>query len=402
VNIFSKAVHAGDRKRAGAGSGKRRDYTPSTTPIHLASTYFYDTSETVDKIFAHEEHGYSYQRYDNPTVAALEEVVNAMEGGHGTIACASGMAALHLALHAVLLDRPKRILCASQLYGATINMLTKVLEPFGTITTFVDICDLAAIETALAEVKPGLLLLETISNPTLRVPDLRAIAQLCRVANCVFIVDNTFATPMLVRPLEHGAHLSVNSGTKYLGGHGDVLAGLITYDAENEPFIRQLSRTYGPVIGPFEAYLTMRGIKTFPVRMARQCQNAIQVFDWLSRHPKVDRVYFTGDPAHPDAETIARLFPKDCTGAIVSFEIKGAAVKEDVFRFIDALQMVVRGTTLGDVHTLVLYPLIASHRDLSAKQRERMGIRDNLVRVSVGIESPDDIIADLDQALSAV
>jgi len=398
VNIFSKAVHAGDRKRAGAGSGKRRDYTPSTTPIHLASTYFYDTSETVDKIFAHEEHGYSYQRYDNPTVAALEEVVNAMEGGHGTIACASGMAALHLALHAVLLDRPKRILCASQLYGATINMLTKVLEPFGTITTFVDICDLAAIEAALAEVKPGLLLMETISNPTLRVADLDAIGRLCRAANCVFIVDNTFATPMLVRPLEHGAHLSVNSGTKYLGGHGDVLAGLITYDAENEPFIRQLSRTYGPVIGPFEAYLTMRGIKTFPLRMERQCENAAKVAAWLRQDARVEKVIYLDDPEHPDREVIDRMFPAGLYGAMVSFAIRGAE-KADVFRFMDALKMVVPATSLGDVHTLCLYPLVASHRDVPPKQRARLGITDNLVRFSIGIEGAEDIIADISQAL---
>ncbi len=163
--------------------------------------------------------------------------MNALEGGHGTIACASGMAALHLALHAILLDRPKRILCASQLYGATINMLTKVMEPFSTTTTFVDICDLAAIEKALVDEKPSVLLMETVSNPTLRVADLEALGKLCRAHHCVFLVDNTFATPLLVRPLEHGAHVVVHSGTKYLGGHGDVLAGLITYDAEHEPFI---------------------------------------------------------------------------------------------------------------------------------------------------------------------
>jgi cystathionine beta-lyase/cystathionine gamma-synthase len=398
VNIHSKAVHVGDRKRAGEGSGKRRDYTPSTTPIHLSSTYFYDTSETVDKIFAHEEHGYSYLRYDNPTVAALEEVVNALEGGHGTLACASGMAALYLAIHGVLLDRPKRILCASQLYGATINMLTKVIEPFGTITTFIDICDLAAVEKALAEVKPGMLLLETVSNPTLRVADLTELGRLCRAANCVLMVDNTFASPMLVRPLEHGAHIVVHSGTKYLGGHGDVMAGLITYDAEHEPLIRQLSRTYGPVLGPFEAYLTMRGIKTFPLRMERQCKNAAALAAWLRQDPRVERVIYLDDPAHPDRAVIDRLFPAGLYGAMVSFAIKGAA-KADVFQFMDRLKMVVPATSLGDVHTLCLYPLVASHRDVPPKQRQRLGITDNLVRFSLGIEAPEDIIADISQAL---
>ncbi|MBY0504554.1 MAG: PLP-dependent aspartate aminotransferase family protein [Bryobacteraceae bacterium] len=398
MNIHSTAVHAGDRKRAGEGAHKRRDYTPSTTPIHLASTYFYDTAETVDKIFAHEEHGYSYLRYDNPTVAALEEVVNALEGGHGTIACASGMAALHLALHAVLLDRPKRILCASQLYGATINMLTKVMEPFGTITTFVDICDLAAVEQQLAEIKPAVLLMETVSNPTLRVADLDALGRLCRAANCVLMVDNTFATPMLVRPMEHGAHVVVHSGTKYFGGHGDVMAGLVTYDAEHEPLVRQLSRTYGPVIGPFEAYLTMRGIKTFPLRMERQCENAAKLAAWLRQDPRVERVIYLDDPAHPDRAVIDRLFAPGLSGAMVSFTIRGAE-KADVFRFMDALKMVVPATSLGDVHTLCLYPLIASHRDVPPKQRARLGITDNLVRFSLGIEGPADIIADISQAM---
>jgi len=398
VNINSTAVHAGDRKRAGEGSEKRKDYIPSTTPIHLASTYFYDRSETVDKIFAHEEHGYSYGRYDNPTVAALEEVVNALEGGHGTIACASGMAALHLALHAVLLDRPKRILCASQLYGATINMLTKVMEPFGTETTFVDICDLAAVQQGLAEVKPGVLLMETVSNPTLRVADLDALGLVCRAANCVLMVDNTFASPMLVRPLEHGAHIVVHAGTKYLAGHGDVMAGLVTYDAEHEPLVRQLSRTYGPVIGPFEAYLTMRGIKTFPLRMERQCQNAAKLAAWLRQDERVERVIYLDDPEHPDRAVIDRLFPAGMFGAMVSFAIRGAE-KADVFRFMDALQMAVPGTSLGDVHTLCLYPTAASHRDVPPKQRARLGITDNLVRFSLGIEGAEDIIADISQAL---
>ncbi len=398
MNIHTTAVHAGDRKRAGQGSEKRKDYIPSTTPIHLASTYFYDRSETIDKIFAHEEHGYSYGRYDNPTVAALEEVVNALEGGHGTIACASGMAALHLALHAVLLDRPKRILCASQLYGATINMLTKVMEPFGTETTFVDICDLAAVEQGLAEVKPGVLLMETVSNPTLRVADLNALGRLCRAANCVLMVDNTFASPMLVRPLEHGAHMVVHSGTKYLAGHGDVMAGLVTYDAEHEPLVRQLSRTYGPVIGPFEAYLTMRGIKTFPLRMERQCQNAAKLAAWLRQDERVERVIYLDDPEHPDRAVIDRLFPAGMFGAMVSFAIRGAE-KADVFRFMDALQMAVPGTSLGDVHTLCLYPTAASHRDVPPKQRARLGITDNLVRFSLGIEGVEDIIGDISQAL---
>jgi cystathionine gamma-synthase/methionine-gamma-lyase len=187
--------------------------------------------------------------------------------------------------------------------------------------------------------------------------------------------------------------------TKYLAGHGDVLGGALICDAEHQAIVRQLSRTYGPVLGPFESYLTMRGIKTFPLRMEKQCANAARIAEWLMRHRCVDRVYHPSDPAHPDRDTIARLFPENMHGAIVSFELKQAA-QEQVFAWMDRLKLIVRATSLGDVHSMVLYPAMSSHRDVSPKQRERLGIRDNLVRLSVGIEDADDVIADLEQAFS--
>ena len=212
------------------------------------------------------------------------------------------------------------------------------------------------------------------------------------------MVDNTFATPLIVRPLELGAHFSVHSVTKYLAGHGDVLGGVVVTDQEHFDSLRTLSRAIGPVLGPFESYLTMRGIKTFPLRMERQCANACRVASWLSTHPRVDRVHFTGDPAHADAPTVRRLFPPNLYGAMVSFEIKDAGQPE-IFRFMDALKLVVRATSLGDVHTMMLYPVMSSHREISPKHRERMGIKEGLVRLSVGIEAPEDIIEDLEQAL---
>jgi cystathionine gamma-synthase/methionine-gamma-lyase len=241
--------------------------------------------------------------------------------------------------------------------------------------------------------------METVSNPLLRVGDMSKIAEIARRANAALVVDNTFATPVLVRPLELGANIVVHSATKYMAGHGDVMGGIIIADKENFDPIRTMSRTMGPVMSPFESYLTMRGIKTMPLRVERQCQNACKVSSWLATHPQVDRVYFTGDPAHPDAATIARMFPKNLTGAMLAFELKGAA-KPEIFRFMEALKMIVRATSLGDVHSMVLYPAMASHRDISPKQRERMGIRDNLLRVSVGIEAVEDIIADLEQAFA--
>jgi cystathionine gamma-synthase/methionine-gamma-lyase len=219
-----------------------------------------------------------------------------------------------------------------------------------------------------------------------------------RAAGAALVVDNTFATPLLVRPLELGANLVVHSVTKFLAGHGDVLGGVIVTDAAHAETLRGVSRISGPVLGPFESYLTMRGIKTFVLRMERQCANARRVAQWLGANPAVSRVHFPEDPAHPDAEIIARLLPAGLYGAVVSFELKDGG-RDEVFRFMDALRLVVCGTSLGDVHSLLLYPAMASHRDLSPKQRERQGIGDGLVRLCCGIEAVEDIIADLGQAL---
>jgi len=393
VKIHTKAVHAGDRK-------KPSEQIPVTTPIYAAASFIAGSTEQVDRIFSQEEDGYAYSRYENPTAAALEEVVTALEGGHGTLACASGMAALQVAILTALTDRPKSVLAADALYGATYRLLWNVLEPLGIESSLVDICDPGAVEAAIADRRPGCVLMETVSNPLLRVGAVDKIAALTRAAGCVLVVDNTFATPMLVRPLEHGADIVMHSATKYLSGHGDVLGGLVTASEAHFANLRALSRTTGPVLGPFEAYLSMRGIKTFPLRMERQCSNARLIAAWLRKHPQVDRVFYTDDPDHPDASTIKRLLPEGLYGAMVSFEVKGAGTQQDIFRFMDRLNLIVRATSLGDVHTMMLYPPISSHRDIAPKQRQRMGIRENLVRLSVGIENVEDILADLDQALA--
>jgi len=396
MKIDTKVVHAGDRKPNAIRAG---GFIPSTTPIYNASTYIYESTAQLDQIMGREQPGFSYARYDNPTNVALEDLVTALESGHGSLACSSGMAALHIALLAALTDRRKSVLAANAMYGATTTLLTKVLEPLGVEINFVDVCDLDQVQQRISEATPGCVLMETISNPLLRVGDLDRLAELARDAGAALVVDNTFATPMLIRPLEHGAHISVHSVTKFLAGHGDVLGGVIIADHEHIELVRALSRTVGPVLGPFESYLTMRGIKTFALRMERQCSNACRIATWLGSHPRVSRVHYLADPKHPDANVIRRLLPEGLYGAIVAFELKDAG-KQDVFRFMDRLKLVVRGTSLGDVHSLMLYPAIASHRELAPKQRERMGITDGLVRLCAGIEAVEDIIADLEQALA--
>jgi len=393
MKIESQAVHTGERKPLGR-------YIPVTIPIYTAASYVYQDIEELDRVFGLEQEGESYARYSNPNSSALEELLTQLESGAGSLVTSSGMMAISMAIQAALTDRPKSIVAASALYGATIGLLNRIVEPQGVAVRFTDFNDLDKLRQVIAEEKPGCLLMETISNPLLRVAEIDKIAELARAAGAVLIVDSTFATPMLCRPLELGAHMVTHSLTKYISGHGDVLGGSITADAAHNEILHATSRTLGPVLGPFECYLASRGAKTYPLRFERQCQNAQKIAQFLTSHPQVDRVYYPADPAHPDAQTIARLFTPDLFGAIVSFELKGATTKQDVFRFMNALKMIVPATSLGDVHTMMLYPLIASHRELSPKHRERMGIRDNLVRLSLGIEAPEDVITDLDQALS--
>lgn len=395
MKFESQVVHAGDRKR------RHGVPIPSTTPIHLSSTFFYDSAATLDRVLGNEEEGFSYSRYTSPTNEALEDLTTQLEHGYGSLATASGMAAVQIAFLAALSDRPHSVLASHSIYGATIALLDHVLSPFNVKVTYCDVCDLAALENTIAEIEPGCIFLESISNPLLRVTDIRRVAELAHSAGAALIVDNTFATPMLMRPLELGANMVVHSVTKYLAGHGDVLGGIVVSDQQHHEPLRHLSRIAGPVLGPFESYLTMRGIKTLALRYERQCRNAKSLAEWLAQHPCVERICYCSDPNHPDAAAIKEFFAPGLFGAILSFEIKGAD-KPSVLAFMDRLRMIVPGTSLGDVHTLLLYPLIASHRNVAPKMRERMGIRENLVRVAAGIEDIDDIKADLDQALRSV
>jgi cystathionine gamma-synthase/methionine-gamma-lyase len=396
MNLQTKAVHAGDRRTDPSKPGA---FVPVTTPIYAASSFFYESTAQLDRVLGREEPGYCYARYDNPTSNALEELMTELEGGTGSVACASGMLAMQTAVMSALVDRRKSVVAANALYGATTSLLSRVLEPFGVDVHFVDICDLETVKARIASVKPGAVILETISNPILRVGAIDRIADACRDNGAALIVDNTFATPLLVRPLSLGAHIVVHSATKFLAGHGDVIAGIIIADADHAEAARALSRTVGPGLGPFESYLTMRGIKTFPLRMERQCANACRVASYLATHPRVQKVHYLADPQHPDADTIKRLLPDGLYGALVTFQLKDAS-KDHVFRFMDSLRVIVRVPSLGDVHSTVLYPAIASHRDLSPKERERVGITNGTVRLCIGIEAAEDLIGDLDQALS--
>lgn len=390
----TRAVHAGER-------AQRPDYTPVATPIYPTVGYLYDSIDDLDAIFATTRQGYVYPRYGSPTVAAFEAAMAELEGGEAAHAFASGMGAVHAALLAARVRAGTGLVAALDLYGATYALLNRLLADWGVTVLFVDVTDLKAVEAALSEAKPAALLVETISNPLLKVADLPALGDLAHLHGANFLVDNTFASPYLCNPLAHNADFVIHSATKFIGGHGDVMAGVVICSAENRSRLYELNKLVGGVLGPFDAWLALRGTKTLSLRVRQQCANAVRIAQWLSEHPQVSRVNYPGLPEHPQHDLSARLFDGGGFGGVLSFEIAGAD-QATVFRFMEALDLCLPATTLGDIYTLVLHPATSSHRSLSVEERERVGIGDGLVRLSAGIEEAADIIADLDQALAAL
>lgn len=393
LRFASRAVHAGERPAP-------REVIPTATPIYSTSTFLYRDIDRMDAALGGAEGVFVYGRYGNPTTEALEIAIAALEEQEAAIAFGSGMAALHATVLSCV-ETGDRIVASRDLYGQTITLLRAVFGSLGVETAFVDIRDLDQVEKELQRGRVRLVLCETISNPLLRVTDLPALAELAHRYGARLAVDNTFATPYLVRPGAFGADYVIHSATKYLSGHGDVTAGVVATTADRRWELNEINKTVGGMLGPFEAYLVLRGLKTLPLRMRRQCENAIRVANWLAEHPAIERVYFPGLPTHPSHETAVRLFPPGEFGAMVAFEIRGGT-RDRIFRFLQSLQLAIPATTLGDVYSEVLYPVMASHRGLSPEERQAMGIGEGLVRLSVGIEDPEDIIADLEHALAQI
>jgi cystathionine gamma-synthase/methionine-gamma-lyase len=249
------------------------------------------------------------------------------------------------------------------------------------------------------ETRPSAVIVETISNPLLKIPDLPRIVESCRREGAALIVDNTFATPYLCRPALLGADYVIHSATKYLGGHGDVLGGVVVTSLARRKWLFEINKLVGGNLGPQEAWLVLRGLKTLPLRMHRQCENAARIADWLASHAGVAHVNYPGLRIHPQHDLAERLLERGLFGAMISFDLRDGD-RERVFRFMEALKLVLPATTLGDVYSLMLYPAMSSHRALDAETRHKIGIGDGLVRLSVGIEDAADIIADLNQALA--
>ena len=390
LGLGTTAIHAGTLKNL---------YGTLAMPIYQTSTFIFDSAEQGGRRFALEEAGYIYTRLGNPTTTVLENKIAALEEGEAGIAMSSGMGAISSTLWTVL-KAGDHVVTDKTLYGCTFALMNHGLTKFGVEVTFVDTSNLDEVKKAMKE-NTRVVYLETPANPNLKIVDLEGV---CKVAhtnpNTLVIVDNTFATPYMQKPLKLGADIVVHSVTKYINGHGDVIAGLVITNKELADQIRfvGLKDMTGAVLGPQDAYYIIRGMKTFEIRMERHCKNAKKVVEFLNKHPKIERVYYPGLETHPGHE-IAKKQMKDF-GAMISFELKGGF--EAGKTLLNNLKLCSLAVSLGDTETLIQHPASMTHSPYTKEEREAAGITDGLVRLSVGLENVEDIIADLEQGLEKI
>ncbi len=381
------AVHAGEAPCPATGA--------LDTPIYQSTTFVSADSEEMAAVFGGEKFGYMYTRYGNPTLRALEEKIAALEGGEAALAFASGMAAISSAILSYV-KAGDHVVAARSLYGAAYNFLNTKLPRLGASTTFVASTSAADFERAIRP-NTRLIYFETPSNPVLAIVDIAALARLADSRGIPSMIDNTFASPALQQPLKLGVAVVVHSATKYLCGHGDAMGGAVVgpkhYISELN---REILRDFGGVMSPFNAWLILRGMRTLHLRMPGHCSNAQRIAEFLDAHPKVERVNYPGLPKHPGHEVAKKQMK--AFGAMISFEAKGGY--EGGRQVMDRVKIFARAASLGDTRSLVVHSASTSHRAVPREQRLAMGITDGLVRLSVGLEAVEDLIADLEQALA--
>ena len=415
------SLHAGQRPDPLAGS--------RAVPIHQTTSYVFRDTDHAAALFDLERGGHIYTRISNPTIAVLEERLAALEGGVGAVCTASGQAAMHLAI-ATLLGAGDHIVASASLYGGTINLLVHTLARFGVTTTFVKPRDLDGFRKAIGA-KTKLVIAETIGNPGLEVLDIPALSKIAHEGGVPLLIDNTFATPFLCRPFELGADIVTHSITKWIGGHGIAIGGVVidggSFDwrasdrfptlTENyaaygklvfadefgpAAFIMRARaeglRDFGAALSPTNAFHLLQGVETLPLRMERHVANTEKVLAFLTKNEAVSWVNHPTLPGHPDHALASKLLPKGA-GSIVTFGVKGGRAAGA--KFIEALSLASHLANVGDAKTLVIHPASTTHRQMDAAQLEAAGIGDDMIRLSVGIENADDIVADLKQALRA-
>jgi methionine-gamma-lyase len=380
------AVHAGEAPCKVTGA--------LDTPIYQSTTFVSADSDEMAAVYGEEKPGFMYTRYGNPTIRALEKKVAAIEQGEAALATASGMAAISSAILGYL-KTGDHVVAGRSLYGAAYNFLNKKLPRMGAAATFVQSTRVEDFEKAIRP-NTRLIYFESPSNPILEIVDIAELAQLGKSRGLPTMIDNTFASPALQQPIPLGVTVSVHSATKYLCGHGDAMAGAIVGSKDYINMLNhEIVRDFGGIISPFNAWLLLRGIRTLHVRMPAHCANAQKIADYLAQHPRVERVNYPGLPDHPGHE-IAKKQMK-AFGAMISFEVKGGY--EGGKKVMDRVRIFARAASLGDTRSLIVHSASTSHRAVPREQRVAIGISDGLVRLSVGIEAAEDLIADLDQAL---
>lgn len=390
IGYVTKIMHAGQKPcpitRAHA------------TPIYQTSTFSYDTFDQFTEAMSRMslgEPGYIYTRAGNPTTSALEEKMAALEDGDGALATSSGMAAISITILSYA-KAGDHILCSDTLYGGTHELFSSFLSRLGLEFSFVDFTDLEHVKRGVKK-NTTILYTESPSNPTMDIIDIKEVSNIAHEMDAILIFDNTFA-PYCQRPLEVGADVIASSATKYLGGHGDTIAGIIVGPKDFINKARSWNAHMGTCISPFNAWLILRGLKTLAPRMERHCSNAMKVAKFLEYHPKIEKVLYPGLESHPHHELAKkqmRLF-----GGMISFEVKGDM--ESSIRVLNNLNLCKVGVSLGDTDTLIEHPARMTHRTMPEEERLKIGITDALIRLSVGIEDPEDIIEDLDRALKKV
>ncbi len=384
-NIATKTIHAGRKKEATGAL---------VSPLYQSATFVFDNAEQGGKRFSGDEEGYIYTRLGNPTTSELERKMAALEGSEDAAATASGMAAVSGALLAHL-EQGDHLIASRAVYGCSFALMTHQFARFGIEVTLVDFSSLDKIEEAIQE-NTKVVFLETPVNPHLEVFDLKSIADICKKHNLVSIVDNTFMTPLLQQPLTMGIDMVVHSATKYLNGHGDVIAGIVCGDAEIMQKVKyEILKDIGGVISPHDAWLILRGLKTLDVRIQRHCDSAEKVALFLEQHPKISKVYYPGLKSHQGNQFVGTQMVR--SGGVIAFELDASL--ENSMKFVNNLELFTLAVSLGDAESLVQHPASMTHSPYTEEARAEAGITNNLIRISIGLENADDIIDDLNITL---
>ncbi len=391
LDMETQCVHAGM-------GWERPDVWSPNVPIYNSLVYYFDRIEELDDMIYDKRGGYAYARWGSPTVSALERALSTLEGAEATLACSSGMAAVTLALLGVGLTQNATILCSNDVYGSTYDMVKHTFPTLGGRVVMADFLDLAQLETIFEREHPGVVFFEVMTNPLCKVIDAPAVIGMAHRHGARVIVDNTFTTPYLFNPIAAGADFVCESLSKFIGGHSDLLGGSVSCRQTDLDKLEVLQTQIGNNLDANAAFLALRGLKTFALRLEKHCANGVLVARFLENHPFIERVWYPGLPSHPHHATAKRIFQPGRFGGMMSFELRNGD-KDRVFRFINALQFILPAGSLGDVNSLIVYPARTTHHWLSAEELQAIGITPATLRLSVGIESAEDLQADLDRAL---